>query len=162
MCVNIASQDGRYEARRGFSINGVAGGDREVSMNLSQSSFLSRYDTAAVGLLVTLGDGCPDYGKANIIAVAAWAPPARSGAQLMLLVNVGQNQSFVTYADRAGKKQIRECTTVSNSVPRVAFSKQCKIPLTDIGSDTQFFLDEYDVSQWQRTTEFRVRYGATP
>src|SRR5215204_3983847 len=103
LCVNIISQDGRYEAIAQYRLGGVPVGARRLRLKTSYQSQLARYAPRQLAVLARIAPRCDESASTTLFVVTSWTGEIAPG--VLLLINSRAN-TRIDEVTSAGLKTI--------------------------------------------------------
>ena len=127
LCVEISSQNGRYEAVLAYDISKLPAGEHQFQLPTSYGNKLKAFASKDIAILLRGSQKCGD--NSGEYYYGRWSQTPKSDT-LYVLLNT-ENPTFIKYDDKDGISKEVKCYQLE--VPNaVAFNCMCKVPIKSI------------------------------
>lgn len=136
LCVEISSNDGRYEAHLEYDISGIKPGVHQFKWPTQYYDDLKKMNTQQITILARVGDKCdlnPDQ-----FVLTSWRKSDFNNEMYIILNS--EKKAFVRIVNKdTGKKTDYKSTLFSNQ-PNVAYNCFCRVPISNLDENSQVFV----------------------
>ena len=125
LCVEIASQDGRYGAQMEYDISAQSPGQYLLEYPQKHIKKFAKYHSNNVAVIMKLSNQCK--GKFISYAIAGWENTTLI-KELRILLNPGATRTFLIAPTFSGRTTKFSCSQIKNEKNTQAFDTECFLP----------------------------------
>lgn len=127
LCVEISSQNGRYEAELEYDISKLPAGEHQFQLPTSYAEKLKSFTPKDIAILVRGSNVCGD--KSGAFYYARWSMTPKSDTLFALLNS--ENPTIIKIEESSGNIKEIQCDKLTDP-SAVAYNCICKIPIKAI------------------------------
>lgn len=158
LCVNIITQDGRYEARQEFDLQDTSPGVYSLSLDFNHFDVLKKYIDSGSSVLSTLGNSCPSIERPLTIVPTQWIRTNASLNTIYFLVSSGLYDAFLWYKTPTKDHIKLHCDKFDTKYRTTAYDSICELSLSTVDISSPLTISLYHFNDIVDSVNFTLLF----